>query len=215
MNQDWRAAAAAPTQAAPSQAAPSQAAPSQASTRRGAARRQQDGWIDTEDCVRSAYTKEAFTKGEIISLPFHVPNTNKDVQPNDVALTRTAEGPVYSKRRMAVVLWKHKTDMFCLPFFSFGARGITAKPVQLRDEYVEITNQGEGASHRTEGVRKVLEAAMVNTLKTKNGVVHITGGFRVSYQDDIAKLGRLTDESRARLTEMWIELNNTAQAELY
>ncbi|SMY23879.1 unnamed protein product [Zymoseptoria tritici ST99CH_1A5] len=186
-----------------------------ASTRyTGASKGAEPEWFISPDCVRSSYSRKYFRKGQMISLPFHVPNTNDKVKEGDPAITRTIEGPVYSKQRMAIVLFRYKTDMICLPLFSFSGRGILSRPPHLRDEYVEITNVGYGDSYIIEGEHDVIEAKMDRPLKDP-GVVHISGGWRVSYQEKIGFIGELTEDSRRRLTKLYNALNDKAQEDRY
>lgn len=171
-------------------------------------------WIRTELCVRSPWGRANFAKGLIITLPFHVPNTNENTTEDDDCLAKTNEGPVYSKRRMAVVLWRHKTDMICLPLYSWNSIGILKIPKYLREEYVEIVNYGSAGSYDKEGVNDVLEAQMTRPFDRK-GAVHASGAFRVNYQEDIARVGKLTDKSLERLTNLVNRLIKTTQAEKY
>lgn len=171
-------------------------------------------WVRTEFCVRSPYNRRSFTRGMIITLPFHVANLNEKATYDDKCLASTLHGPVYSKRRMAVVLWRHDTDMICLPLYSWNSVGISKQPEWLQHEYMEITNLGEAASYRREGPHEVLEAKMVRPLDRK-GCVHASGTFRVSYQEDIALVGQLTQESRSKLTDLVNKLVERTQTENY
>ena len=107
------------------------AAPSRTSSSRSARRA-----CNTEYCVSSNYKRHDFFLGDVISVPFHTGNTNPNVKPDDENLTLTIVGPAYSKRRMMVVLYIYMQDMYCLPMYNFGDRGLKQKPEHLRKEYV-------------------------------------------------------------------------------
>ena len=77
-----------------------------------------------------------FKLGEIISIPFHEPNSNPNLQPQDHRLRLTWKGSVFTKRRMMVVLWIYKRDMFCLPLYSFNGAGLNSKSRFIQPEYV-------------------------------------------------------------------------------
>jgi len=91
-------------------------------------------------CVLSGYTKHNFQLGEIITIPLHQPDLNPHADPNDQCLAHTIQGPVYSKRRMVVVLWIYEEILFCVPLYTFGKRGISSRPHWLIPEYVSVKN---------------------------------------------------------------------------
>ena len=67
----------------------------------------------------SNYKRRDFALGDIISIPFHSPNQNPNVDAeNDVNFVHTVAGPVYSKRRMVVILQIYTENMFYLPLYT-------------------------------------------------------------------------------------------------
>lgn len=144
-------------------------------------------------CKISNYTRRDFKLGDVIAAPFHVANTNPHVDPDDERLTRTCEGHAYSKRRMMVVLFVHHYDLFCLPLFSFSGRGLTEKPDHIKTEYVCVKNAGvEGFVNH--GVHPPVEIQAHHPV-TDSTTVHLTGGLRVGCNEDITRVGRLTEKS--------------------
>lgn len=183
-------------------------APSQASTTR--TRRQA---FQNAVCKISNYSRRDFKLGDVIAAPFHVANTNPNVDPQDNRLALTCEGPAYSKRRMMVVLFVHQYDLFCLPLFSFSSRGLTEKPQQIKIEYVCMKNAGaEGFVNH--GVHPPVEILAHRPL-TDSTTVHVTGGLRVGCNEDITRVGRLTEKSYFRLVAIWKELVGKAQSEVW
>jgi hypothetical protein len=60
--------------------------------------------ICNEVCRMSNRTRKDFKKGDIIAIPFHEPYLNANVKLPDPSWTYTNHGPVYSKRRMVIVM---------------------------------------------------------------------------------------------------------------
>ncbi|KAK3073721.1 hypothetical protein LTR53_004418 [Teratosphaeriaceae sp. CCFEE 6253] len=158
--------------------------------------------------------RKDFAKGDIISLPFHAPNTNPHVDPNDESLAATNFGYVYSKRRMLVVLWIYHEDMFCLPLYSFNRKGIQSKPECLRHEYVSVRNVKD-----TNFVNQGTHAPIAARHRTKpfspETAVHITGGVKVGCNEDIAFCGRTTKEGYAQLVKLYEEVSRKAKSEFW
>lgn len=160
-------------------------------------------------CKISNYTRRDFKLGEVIAAPFHVANTNPNVDPKDDRLTITCEGPAYSKRRMMVILFAHQHDLFCLPLYSFSGRGLTGKPDGLKVEYVCVRNVGAQA-FVNHGVHLPVEVTARHPL-TDSTTIQLTGGLRVGCNEDITRVGRLTEKSYFSLVELWEGLVNEAQ----
>lgn len=170
--------------------------------------------MKTAWCVLSGMSRHNFRQGEVISVPFHTANTNPNVDQTDKRLTLTYEGPTYSKRRMMVVLWIFQQHMLCLTLYSFQGRGIQAKPVFLQDEYVSMKNVGDKA-FQNQGQYKPIEVAMNKWSVSPTTAVHLTGGVKVGCEEDIAKIGRITQESHKNLVKLWTTLNQAAQNEAW
>jgi hypothetical protein len=160
-------------------------------------------------CKISNYTRRDFKLGDVIAAPFHVANTNPNVNPEDQRLTRTCEGHAYSKRRMMVVLFVHHYDLFCLPLFSFSGRGLTEKPDHIKHEYVCMKNVG-ARNFVNHGVHQPVEIQAHHPV-TDSTTVHLTGGLRVGCNEDITRVGRLTEKSYFKLVETWEKVVEEAQ----
>lgn len=175
----------------------------------------QTQWIRTPTCVKSPFTRRIFQRGQVITLPFHQPNLAPDIDPADECLTLTKFGPVYTKRRMAVVLWRHKNEMMCLPIHSWGGRGIDSKPKFLKDQYMEIVNAGpEAEEYESKGSRGVLHAHMKHPME-KQGCVCLAAGFRVDYHEDLLVVGILDQQSIVRMVKGWDDLMQVSKNEKF
>ncbi|RMY68348.1 hypothetical protein D0864_11363 [Hortaea werneckii] len=171
--------------------------------------------INTAVCKLSGYTKKDFLKGEVISLPFHCANTNPHVDPNtDDRWRSTVEGPVYSKRRMMVILFIYEQDMLCLPLYTWNKGGISRRPACLKKEYVglkdaknnEYVNYGDYNPVVIEGNRRPMH---------EHSTVVLSAGCKVGCNEDILSVGRLTERSHDYLVELWQKLNLKAEAEAW
>lgn len=173
-------------------------------------------WINTPECIKAPYASHDFNKGDVISVPFHVNNMNPNATFDDRSLRETEEGPVYTKRRMLVVLFKYEEGMLCLPLYSFGGRGIVAKarPVDYREHYVclrdlkhlDFVNGG-----KTPPVDFV-HASPYDRL-SRATTIHLSGAIRVHWEEYIGLVGRLTKEGYLRLLKRWKELQQKAENE--
>ncbi|KAK4950807.1 hypothetical protein LTR10_010800 [Elasticomyces elasticus] len=165
-------------------------------------------------CKLSRWTRRDFRHGDIISIPYHTPNLNPYVQEDDSCLTYTDEGYVYSKRRMLIVLWIHQQDLFCVPLFSFGGKGIRGKPEWLRKEYVSVRNKGD-KKFDNQGPCPPVDVVAWKKPMHPMTAVQITGGTKVNFSEDIAFCGRTTEDGYNHLLELWNELWMKAQGEVW
>ncbi|KAK4508116.1 hypothetical protein PRZ48_001854 [Zasmidium cellare] len=173
-------------------------------------------WRKTAVCVHSPWTRLTFTKGDVLSLPYHVANLNPTIDPQDKGLTTTEFGPVLSKRRMVIVLYKFKETMFCVPLYSFTGRGIGSRKPDLVDQYIQLMDVGRDPSElKGTGAYEPLEFkhAYREDAFDDCTTVHITGGKTVSWQEDIELVGRLTERSYFQLVRIWRNLNEKADRE--
>ncbi|KAK4541742.1 hypothetical protein LTR36_007451 [Oleoguttula mirabilis] len=153
-----------------------------------------------------------FKKGQIIAIPFHTANTNPNVDPmTDDQLAMTVQGPVYSKRRMVIIMWIHERDMFCLPLYTFNEKGLKSKGQDIKHEYVSVKNAGK--PHVNQGLYPAVEVVPRWKDMHKDSTVHITGGLRVSCNDDITWAGRITKQGYTELLALWRKLSNDALKE--
>lgn len=164
------------------------------------------GAIKNAVCVSSGYSRWDFTVGEIIGIPYHQSNTNPNVLPTDPCLAFTKQGPVYSKRRMVIVLWIHHYDMFCVPLFTHNGCGLGNKNSDARREYVCVMNEGD-TNFNNDGMHDAIVAKCKYPLKPETSV-HLGGGLKVSCKDDISRAGRLTKDSYKRLKDLWTWLKD-------
>lgn len=162
--------------------------------------------------VHSGKRRKDFRQGDVISLPFHTPNTNIHTEPNDYHLGKTWLGPTFSKRRMMVVLWLFQDAMFCLPLYSFGERGITAKVENLQKDYVCMKNVDDN-DFLNEGAYDPVEIKAYKKPMSPETTVQLTGGMRIMFCEDIAPVGRLTQKSHRHLVALWEDRNQVAMNE--
>ncbi|KAM3418523.1 hypothetical protein BST61_g4501 [Cercospora zeina] len=168
--------------------------------------------IQTDTCIRTKLTVANFKIGEVISLPFHVPNLNPRHKITHERLRLTCEGPVFSKRRMLVILWTNDFDMFCLPLYSFENQGISKKRDELKKDYIEVKNVN-AESFRQLGLYKPVEVQTydLNRPMTDSTTIHLTGGIRVDPQEHISMVGRFTQASHRDLLKLYNDLSREAQ----
>lgn len=173
-------------------------------------------WINTPECIKAPYAIHDFNKGDVISVPFHVNNMNPSATFSDPSLRETEEGPVYTKRRMLVVLFKYKEGMLCLPLYSFGGRGIVAKakPQDLLDHYVCLKDL-KHANFINGGPNLPIDFVHANPYDqlSRATTIHLAGGIRVHWQEYVGLVGRLTREGYSRLLKQWKELQQRAENE--
>ncbi|KAM0719616.1 hypothetical protein Q7P37_003746 [Cladosporium fusiforme] len=166
----------------------------------------------TQICKISNLTRRDFRLGDLISAPFHIANTNPHVDPSDARLALTIEGPVYSKRRMLVVLFIFAQDLYCLPLYSFGDRGLRAKPDHLHGEYVCVANEGEEKGFVNQSPHRFVVVSARRRVAAST-TLHLTGGVRVGCNEDITAAGRLTRDTYFDLVELWQRVVKDASRE--
>ncbi|PIB01497.1 hypothetical protein CB0940_00182 [Cercospora beticola] len=161
------------------------------------------GWFRNEICVKSSYKKASFKVGDVISVPFHKANLIPQAQPAD-EVNITSVGPVYSKRRMFVVLWLADEEMFCLPLYSWNQVGMIRKQGYVKD-YVSLGNWKYRDSFKPSGVHPAIWFVHRNEVSelTDTTTCHIAGGKHVEYQEDISYVGRITKSSYEALLDLW------------
>ncbi|KJX95665.1 hypothetical protein TI39_contig4099g00021 [Zymoseptoria brevis] len=161
--------------------------------------------VKNDVCIRSKHSVRDFRKGEVLALPFHVPNMNPNLDPNERRLKMTCEGPAFSKRRMFVILWINQLDMFCLPLYSFQGKGLAAKKDYQRFDYVCLKNKGvAGATFKNLGKYDPVVFESYNKCPmTDETTVHLTGGISVDPRENISLIGRLDEQSHKHLAKLW------------
>jgi hypothetical protein len=167
--------------------------------------------FNTKYCVSSNFKRQDFNLGDVISVPFHTGNTNPNLGPDDKNLTLTIVGPAYSKRRMMVVLYIYMQDLYCLPLYTFGDRGLKEKAEHLKKEYVCMANVGDQL-FVNQGPHAYVQAQMNHKVKP-NTTVHLAGGQRVGCNEDIFIGGRLTKKTYYELVEVWSKVVDVAKGE--
>ncbi|PPJ55410.1 hypothetical protein CBER1_02718 [Cercospora berteroae] len=170
------------------------------------------GWFDNNVCVLSPYYRNTFKQGDVISVPYHIPNINPNVDVNQKELQISAQGPVFSKRRMMIVLWKGPETMFCLPLFSWQQAGIEKKD-NGRDairNYVCVVNYQDRKNFELSGRKTGPNNPLYfvhrhddNPGLSDSTTCSLVGGHMVGYQEDIGKIGRITQSSYKGLRAMW------------
>ncbi|GIZ40846.1 hypothetical protein CKM354_000416900 [Cercospora kikuchii] len=168
--------------------------------------------IQTDTCVRTNLTVANFKIGEVIALPYHIPNLNPHHKITHDRLRLTCEGPVFSKRRMFVILWINQVDMFCLPLYSFENQGIAKKKDYLKKDYIEVKNVSAESFQQLGPYEPVeMQTYDKNRSMTDSTTVHITGGIKVDPQEHISMVGRFTKISHKKLLALYNQLASEAQ----
>lgn len=140
-------------------------------------------WRMTAVCVQSPWTRNTFNKGDVISVPYHVANMDPKRKVDDPIIRLSEVGPVLSKRRMVIVLFKFKQTMFCLPIYSFTGRGIESRNTNVVEEYVQLINVADDeAEYEGRGKYEPIQFQHVARGRPLNefSTIHITGGKTVS-----------------------------------
>jgi len=140
-------------------------------------------------------------------------NDNVDAQA-DTKLVDTEYGPVYSKRRMMIVIYKHIEDMTCLPLYSFGYRGILCKPVNLGPEHVGVIDRDD-QTYKNESVYQAFVATCRRKPLHPATACRLTGGTNVNCKEDIAQIGIINQQSYNRLEALYADRMKIAAAEPY
>ncbi|GIZ40874.1 hypothetical protein CKM354_000419500 [Cercospora kikuchii] len=174
--------------------------------------RKNRGWFDNGVCVLSPYHRGTFKQGDVVSVPFHVANTNPNVDKHQKELQLTGHGPVYTKRRMFIVLYKTAEAMFCLPLYSWQQTGIEKKDTGRGslDDYVCVFNYQDREAFsnkgRTTGPHRPL--LFVHRHSDSPGLTESTtcclaSGQMIGYNEDIGKVGRITKSSYNVMSRAW------------
>ncbi|KAM3418525.1 hypothetical protein BST61_g4503 [Cercospora zeina] len=184
---------------APSTAANHSVTPQNQHTRRG--------WFRNQICVTSGYNKSSFKVGDVIAVPYHKANLIPTARPAD-EVNITSVGPVYSKRRMFIVLWLTEEEMFCLPLYSWNQVGIEKKRHVIND-YVCVGNWKYRHTFVSSGTHKPIWFVhrFPDGELTSTTTCHIAGGKHVEFREDISYVGRITGQSYGALMELWEERN--------
>jgi hypothetical protein len=112
---------------------------------------------------------------------------------------------------MMVVLFIYMQDMYCLPLYTFGDRGLKEKPEHLKKEYVCMENVGD-EGFVNQGPHPPVQVLMNHAVKP-NTTVHLTGGVRVGCNEDIYIGGRMTMKTYYELVDVWSNLVDGAKEE--
>ena len=180
-------------------------------------------WLLNSLCFKSPYKRWTFNKGDVIAVPCHAPNMNQNLDLTKVkgGFLHTKFGPIISKQRMCIVLWKHHECMTCLPLYSYTKCGIRAKQLRppkedIEEDYIEVRDVAHGNNFIQYGTKEPLEHVHWNS---PNGwldidtVCHMTGAMNVVWQEPILHVGRLTKASYEALVKYHKALMKKAENE--
>lgn len=163
----------------------------------------------------SNYKRQDFALGDIISIPFHSPNQNPNVDAkNDVNFVHTIAGPVYSKRRMVIILYIYSEHMFYLPLYTWSKRGISSRPRGVKGEYVGLKD-ATAQKYDNKGSYPPIVAASRKKAWHPATSIHLTGGGTVECKDDIAFYGRVEKPSYLRLRKLYKDVVEQAEGQPY
>lgn len=168
--------------------------------------------VFNKTCKRTKRTIDDFKLGQIIAVPHHVANLNPRNTANHPRLTITCEGPVFSKRRLLAVLFKHQNTLFCLALWSFEGRGLDCKPDKLKFEYVSVMNKGE-KKFRNPGKFQPVEVETYDSNRPMkdSSCIQLTGGVHVDPSEHVSFVGRMDQASYARLLTLHERRNEIAK----
>jgi len=146
---------------------------------------------------------ESFGKGDILSVPVHTSNLHRTTEHRyRIRPIHTPHGPVYSLRRLVVVIWLFTDTMLCLPLYSFAVEGIMAVPQRLQKEYIALKDDRDQVQHSIEdqGIRRIQVGCYGTKQMHPKALVHLSGAVEVRYEEDVACVGRLSENSFEELT---------------
>ena len=146
----------------------------------------------------------------IISLPIHGPNRDPLIDLSDRHLKHTFVGPVYSKRRMAIILFMYDRDMFCLPLYTYGGTGLIKKQDYIH-EFASVMNVGD-QNFVNKGNYDPIPVKCGRPLDA-NTSVHLAGGLTVNYCEDTKIVGEIAQPVHDSLLHLWLRLATAAQTE--
>lgn len=141
---------------------------------------------------------ESFAKGDILSVPVHTPTLHRNTQHRyRVKPLETPQGPVYSVRRLVIVLYVFDGGMICLPLYSFGLEGITAVPQRLQREYAALRDDDNyyGPGNNGENIPRIGVRCRGTKQMHHAALVHLLGSVEVRYEEDIVRVGQMSDTS--------------------
>ena len=174
-------------------------------------------WISNSVCKKSPWVRKTFQKGDVIALTHHTPNMNEHCDLNDKGLTINSNfgGGIFTKRRMMVVLFKHTEFMVCLPLYSFSGRGILSRRPQVMHEYAQLMDLTHRDGFPVHGDYDPIQFKHKDANKSllPETVIHLAGAMSVNWEEDIAKVGRLTQGGYTALLGLWTQLNKDAVEE--
>ncbi|EME89121.1 uncharacterized protein MYCFIDRAFT_76484 [Pseudocercospora fijiensis CIRAD86] len=179
-------------------------------------------WLRNSVCIKATYDRARFNKGDVIPLPFHAPVMNENLAPTDDNLRQSKWGPVLSKRRMFIVLWKFKTHLFCVPLYSFGLRGFQAKANRPGfEDYITVMNEADdlkpepfdnqGCQYEPLVFRHIPGGFALEP----STCCHITAGVQINWQEHIYDVGRIDKQSYLRLLRLYKAAAKNAEEENY
>ncbi|CZT18631.1 uncharacterized protein RCC_04475 [Ramularia collo-cygni] len=158
---------------------------------------------DTSLCtMKATKDRNTFRGGNVISLPMHQPNMNPKLSASDKFLSRSYYGGVYSKSRMAVVLYRFVNRMMVLPMYSWDGDGITSQAKYTHVDYVEVWNETERRRYTKEGVHDVIGVTMTYKPLRKRGCLSLAGAFSVDYRENIDLVGDMPATERKKLCRL-------------
>lgn len=171
------------------------------------------GAVFNRTCKRTTRTVDDFKQGQIIAVPYHVPNLNPKNSATHPRLTLTCEGPVFSKRRLVCVLFKFQDDLFCLTLHTFEGQGLGIKPEQTKFEYVAVVNKGSTEKFRNPGKYQPVEVETYQPDRPMKDTscIKLTGGVTVNSSEHASYVGRVDRASFIILMLLYEQRNKKAK----
>lgn len=181
-------------------------------------------WLKTDICFKAPYSRSTFNLGDVIAIPYHVSNMDEYADPNDLHIAINKEyGPIYSKRRMFVVVHKNFASLFCLPLYSHKGSGM--KKYLDNDDHMKEVIEVRDVIYRGAQGRWIQQHKFYNPLDfvhkdsprnclIKETIVHLSGGVRIDWHEPATYVGRFTQRSHEALVKYYLQVQRKAQAEV-
>jgi hypothetical protein len=171
-------------------------------------------------CRMSNKTRKDWKQGDILQVPMHVEAMDPKLARDSPNLRFTDIGPVFSKRRMMVVLHVFHDIMECLPLYTNGKKGLENVPKEQKVEWVPVVNYGSERHLKmaSDSTARHLSVRLWGKRKEEREVdehshVHFTESVKVDCAGHIWKVGQCDEPSFQKLHDLRIELNQTAREE--
>ncbi|GIZ40852.1 hypothetical protein CKM354_000417400 [Cercospora kikuchii] len=143
-------------------------------------------------------TWKDFAKGEVFIASWQTHSNWDTVDPKDIDLYITYDGPKIIKNRLFICVSKTETSMKAVPIFSHGDGGIEKIPEERQYEYACISQAGQKdkAPNHPGGLTMLwFESTKPEFVLRPTSTVRLTAAQPILYDQPITKVGQLTERS--------------------